>query len=74
MTSHRERTNRLSSHSATWLIRARGQCFSLAWFPWRWGETAETVWAEGAGPSRNHLEAALWIFTIIFVFNIESLH
>lgn len=26
MTSHRERTNRLSSHSATWLIRARGQC------------------------------------------------
>lgn len=43
MTSRRKQTNRLSSCSAAWLIRARGQWLGLARFPWHRGETASTV-------------------------------
>lgn len=35
-----ERTNGHASHSAAWLISARGQRLGLARFPWHRGETA----------------------------------
>lgn len=47
VTSHHQKTNRISLHFAAWLIRARGQWFGLARFPWHRGETApETEWVD----------------------------